>query len=682
MLDKPKAVIIAEIGNTITRVTLVDTVAGESRMIGQAEVSSTTEPPYENAVIGILEAAAQISELTGRQLLQNDGTLLMPQTSERDGVSSVIALTSAAGMMGLVITAVASEVSARSAIHASRATYTSVLQVVTLDDSAKGTQSNDASWIERQVQALVGLRPDVVLMTGGLDGGTEDALVRLAHIVGLTALNMRVDADGQQRHDVAARPVIFAGNNAAREQVIESLSGRAELTIVDNVRPVLEVERLDPARRALNRRYNEQILPKLPGMAVLRRISTRPLCTVSDAMGLITRFIAQQYQRATLTLDAGSAHTAAYLSSQDRYSPAVLGGIGTGYSAGAVLAERGLAAIMRWLPFPISERDLTHWVLNKMLRPHVLPTTREDVLIEHAIAREALALALWALWDERPGASYDLVVASGGVLAHAPHPGLAALTILDALQPDLDQTELAVELHLDTLGLVAACGALAFADSEAALSLLERDMLNNMPLATCVVALGGGRSGETAIEAELLPVSGSARRVTVRHGQIACLALPPGQKGTLTLRPSGGVRVGLNAPGKEVASRLAAISGSALGVIIDARGRPLRLPEAPIERQQLLWDWLTALGVESGPLPYAAAEPLPEILTEILAPALSPAADNDVPMPPDAPARATQPRPAASPPTPEPATEVDSLARLRQTVEAPKKRGLFGRNKD
>src|SRR6185295_3625292 len=195
-----------------------------------------------------------------------------------------------------------------------------------------------------------------------------------------------------------------------------------------------------------------------------------------------------------------------------------------------------------------------------------------------------------------------------------------------------DQTELAVELHLDTLGLLGACGALAFVDPSSALMLLERDLLSNTPLATCVVALGGGRVGETAIEAELVTVSGGARRVTVRHGQIGCLGLPPGQKGTLTLRPAGGVRIGLNAPGKEVASRLAAIGGSALGVIIDARGRPLRLPDAPIERQQLLWDWLTALGVESGPLPYAAADPLPEIL----APPPPPITDGAVPIPSDA----------------------------------------------
>src|ERR1051325_7526636 len=167
MQHKPSATLVAEVGSVTTRVPLVDTVDGEARLIGQAEVSSTTEPPYENAVIGILEAAEQISEATGRQLLQN-GSLVMPETSERDGVSSIVALTSATGLMGVVIAAVASEVSARSALRASRSTYSSVLQVVTLDDSARAADGQDTSWIERQVRTLIGLRPDVVFITGGL----------------------------------------------------------------------------------------------------------------------------------------------------------------------------------------------------------------------------------------------------------------------------------------------------------------------------------------------------------------------------------------------------------------------------------------------------------------------------------------------------------------------------------
>ncbi|HEX5689916.1 MAG TPA: glutamate mutase L, partial [Roseiflexaceae bacterium] len=323
MSNEMGAVLVAEVGASITRVTLVDTVANEARLIGQAEVSTTIEPPYENALIGILEATARLSENTGRQLLESDGSLLMPQTTERDGVSKVVVLTSAAGLMGVVITAVASEVSARSALRAARATYTSILQIVTLDDAARTAGGQDTSWIERQVQSLIGVRPDVVLMTGGLDGGVEDALVRLSHIVGLTAQNTYVDASGQQRHDIAARPVIFAGNSNARDRVIEALSGRAELTVVDNVRPSLEEERLDPARQALIRRYAEYILPQLPGMSSLRRLAS--VHTAAESAGLMTRFIAERDGRAALALDIGSASTSAHLVGDGRYSPVVLG---------------------------------------------------------------------------------------------------------------------------------------------------------------------------------------------------------------------------------------------------------------------------------------------------------------------------------------------------------------------
>jgi hypothetical protein len=667
MAQKSGATLVAEIGSVTTRATLVDLVDGEMRLIGQVSVPSTTEPPLENAVIAILEAATQLSEMTGRQLMR-DGSLLMPQTHERDGIDRVVAVTSASPTMGVVIAAVASEVSARSAARASRATYTTVLQTVTLDDAASGAAGHDSSWIERQVQSLMDLQPDLVVIAGGLEEGAQDALVRLAHIVGLTAFSSRVDADGQQRQDVTKRKVIFAGNSRARERVIEALSSRADLQVIDNVRPALETERLEPARQAVTKLYNENLLSALPGASALRRISSAPLASASDATGLITRFIGE-HGRATLTLDCGSANTAAYLASQGRYSPYVFGGIGTGYGIGGVLAERGVAAIARWLPFPIGERALTHWLLNKMLRPQTLPVTREDILIEHAVAREALGLAIAALRDERPDVAYDYVVAGGGVLANAPHPGLAALTILDALQPRDDESVLAVELHLDTLGLIASCGALAFSNPDAALTLFERDLLNNTPLATCVVALGGGRLGEPAVEAELREAGGNVQRISVAHGQIGRLPLTPGRKAQLTLRPAGGVRIGRNAPGSEVASDVAAIGGSALGVIIDARGRPLRLPSEAPARRQLLWDWMVALGAASGPLPYAADAPEPE-------PAPAPETNGNITY--AEPAAVAAPPPPARPAN-EPVALAGDLDKLRQTVEEPKKGGFFRR---
>jgi hypothetical protein len=564
-------------------------------------------------------------------------------------------------------------VSARSALRASRATYTNVLQTVTLDDAAGVAAGNDSSWIERQVQTLLSLRPDLVIIAGGLEDGATDSLVRLAHIVGLTAFSSRIDADGQQRQDIARRTVIFAGNSHAREAVIDALSGRADLSLVENVRPTLELERLEPARQAIVKLYNDAFLPNVPGAQALRRLSRAPLSTSCDATGLITRFVAERDGRDTLVLDCGSASSAAYLASQGRYTPAIRGGIGTGYGIGSVLAERGVAAIARWLPFPISERELTHWLLNKMLRPQTLPVTREDVLIEHAVAREALSIALAAMRDERPTAPYDYVLAGGGVLANAPHPGLAALTILDALQPRADDTVRLVELHLDALGLIPACGALAFSDADAALALFERDLLGNVPLATCVVALGGGRPGETAIEAEIKEVGGETRRVVVQHGQIGRLALSPGRSGTLMVQPADGVRIGSNPAGKQALSNPGEIRGSALGVIIDARGRPLRLPDDPLARQQRLWDALVGLGIESGPLPYGVAEPLPAMSMPVESTNGSITFVEPV-------APAVVSAPSSQPPEAEAPQALDrDLAKLRQTVEEPKKGGFLRR---
>lgn len=672
MASEPGAVLVVEIGSVATRAVLVDAVDGVARLIGLAEVPSTTEQPYEDATLAIRDAVEQIAATTGRHLL-HEGQLLMPQNAERDGINAVVATTSAAGYMSLVVAAVSSDISARSARHASHATYTSVLQTITLNDTAEPGESRDLTWIERQVQRLVGLRPDVVLLAGGLEDGAEQPLVRLAHIIGLTSSG--AFDDERLPAGVGTRHVIFAGNSQGREHVIEALSQKAALRVVDNLRPSLEVEQLEPARQALAQLYDEQQLPMLPGMAALRRLCAAPVRTVAEATGLVTRFLAEQYKLDVLTLDVGAAHTAAYLCSQGQFSPAVLGGVGVSYGIGTLLAERGPAAISRWLPFVISEQELVQRLLNKMLRPYAIPVTREDVLIDHALAREALRMALDVLSDERGDAAYNMVLLRGGVPAHAPHPGFAALLALDALQPGTEESAFAVTLHLDGLNLLAACGALALYDADAAFSLIDQDLLANTPLATCVAVLSSGRAHGVAVEAELEIVGGEQRKIRVEHGQIGRIPLAVGQRARLILRPTSGVRIGHNAPGKEVSSAIAEIGGSVLGVIIDARGRPLRLPEQNAARQRALWDWLQALGAVSGPLPYEVAhDEVPERMAE--EPPAEESSDAEQPSAGEQSSTDGPPAPVMPPPDASP-IETD-LAKLRQTVEnPPPKKGWF-----
>ena len=71
-------------------------------------------------------------------------------------------------------------------------------------------------------------------------------------------------------------------------------------------------------------------------------------------------------------------------------------GIGVGPGVGAILQKVGIQRIARWLPFDISEDELRQYVLNRMLHPHVLPTTQRDLLISQAFAREAIILTMEA----------------------------------------------------------------------------------------------------------------------------------------------------------------------------------------------------------------------------------------------------------------------------------------------
>ncbi|RMD73170.1 MAG: hypothetical protein D6823_13845, partial [Chloroflexi bacterium] len=64
-----RAILVVEIGSVTTRVSLIDQVDGESRLIGQAETLTSCELPYQNIFFAIQEATAQIADLTSRQLL-------------------------------------------------------------------------------------------------------------------------------------------------------------------------------------------------------------------------------------------------------------------------------------------------------------------------------------------------------------------------------------------------------------------------------------------------------------------------------------------------------------------------------------------------------------------------------------------------------------------------------------
>jgi hypothetical protein len=79
----------------------------------------------------------------------------------------------------------------------------------------------------------------------------------------------------------------------------------------------------------------------------------------------------------------------------------------------------------------------------------------------------------------------------------------------------------------------------------------------------------------------------------VKQGNLEVLQLPYGQTGRIQLQPLHRFDVGMGAPGRGGGLR---VMGGTFGVIIDARGRPLSLPDDCSRRQELFKKWLWTLG--------------------------------------------------------------------------------------
>jgi hypothetical protein len=183
-----------------------------------------------------------------------------------------------------------------------------------------------------------------------------------------------------------------------------------------------------------------------------------------------------------------------------------------------------------------------------------------------------------------------VILGSGGVLENAPHPAMAALILLDALQPAG-----ITSMVLDSAQLAGALGGVAALDPAAAGEVAALDAVVPQ-LATVISLTGEIQIGQPAVRVSLEDASGSRTVAEVMGGTLAYLPLAPGAQATLGLYPAAGVDAGLG-PGQH-AQASEAVEGGTLGVLVDARGRPLRLPDDDDERQRSLYAWRQALGLD------------------------------------------------------------------------------------
>ncbi|MGH2628333.1 MAG: glutamate mutase L, partial [Anaerolineales bacterium] len=451
----------------------------------------------------------------------------------------------------------------------------------------------DPRRVEQQVDDLLRAQPEVILMVGGTDGGATDSVLRLTDVVGLAVELM---PEGHRPR------LVFAGNRRLGAAVNERLSGRAPVTITPNIRPSLELEDLGPTRAKLGEVVTELRSLRVSGFDELRQWSGGYFAPAAESLGRIVRYMSQIYgpEKGVLGIDLGAGHTTVAAAFGGELRLAVHTDIGMGSSLRGLLENDGTGRAMHWLPAEISEAAFLDYVHNKILHPATIPGEPEELHLEYALARQCIRtsfLRARTSWPRLKGSlgpsvtpPLEPIVVSGATFGRAPRPGFAALAVLDSIQPTGITT-----LVLDPHNLLSCLGVVAGAVPLAAVQVLESGSFAN--LGTVVSPVGRSKPGRPVMR-YVLERDGGDQRVegVARFGQVLVLPLDQGQQGKLTLRPVRAFDVGFGGPGKAGAVR---VTGGAVGLILDTRGRPLELTHDPVKRREQNTKWLWDIGALS-----------------------------------------------------------------------------------
>ncbi|MCC7262071.1 MAG: glutamate mutase L [Candidatus Latescibacteria bacterium] len=586
-----EVIIATDCGSTTTKAILIEKKDGVYRQTFRGEAPTTVEAPFEDVTRGVLNAIQEVEELSGRQIL--DGERIITPAQGQRGVDIYISTSSAGGGLQMMVGGVVQSMTAESAQRCALGAGAIVMDVLA---------ANDGRLPHQKIERIRQLRPDMVLLSGGTDGGTVSHVVELAEFIAA--------ADPRPRFGVGFKlPVIYAGNREAQGAVQEVLGGKTALTVTENIRPVLERENLGPARQAIHDLFLEHVMAEAPGYRKLMEWTGAPVMPTPAAVGQIIQTIARQQGINVVGVDIGGATTDVFSVFGEVFNRTVSANLGMSYSIGNVLASAGLENILRWAPFDIEEAALRDRIKNKMIRPTTIPQLLEELQLEQAIAREALRLAfvqhrelavelkgvqaertLSDVFSQSGGGeslvsmmALDLLVGSGGVLSHAPRRAQTAAMLIDAFQPE-GVTRLAV----DSIFMMPHLGVLSTVSERAATEVFERDCL--IYLGTCIAPKGSGKPGEVCATYELsLPRGPQAGELRV--GQLLRFSLEG--EAEVVLRPGRNWDVGAG-PGQEVRTR---VRGGETGLVLDGRGRPIRFAEHSAERVAQIKAWDQALEV-------------------------------------------------------------------------------------
>ncbi|MCL2153176.1 MAG: methylaspartate mutase accessory protein GlmL [Oscillospiraceae bacterium] len=454
-----EAVLLIDFGSTYTKVTAVD--IGQQRLIGSASSRTTVETDVAD---GLASALAEMEKQTGRL-----------EFSKR------LACSSAAGGLRMVACGLVPELTAKAASLASLGAGAKVVRVY----SYYITES-DAMEIET-------ISPDILLLTGGTDGGNTECIVNNAAVLA----DMSADF-----------PIIIAGNRSCSSQVMRILKHR-QAYLCDNVMPSLDTLNIEPARQMIREIFLQRIV-HAKGLShtgqLLDGILMPTPAAVLDGVELLANGVGEEPGIGELlAVDVGGATTDVFsVATGSPHNAEVIykglpepfikrtveGDIGMRRSAPGIVEAVGISRVAKLAG--LSEETTRNHLDRLATHSDALPQNPESKALDFALAALAVETATLrhagTLTETytAAGRAYiqtgkdltyiDKLVMTGGALLHSERQEeLASFAMRSDLYPQSLRPKQA-ELFVDSRYILSAMGLLSSYEPRTALNILKTNL--------------------------------------------------------------------------------------------------------------------------------------------------------------------------------------------------------------
>jgi hypothetical protein len=439
------------------------------------------------------------------------------------------------------------------------------------------------------IESLLEARPGILFLTGGEDSGAEAPLTRWIEVIRLLCRVLPKEIE----------PVVFFAGNPKLEPIVRRrLEPICRLVILPNLQPM--VNELDdiPSKIAISHHIISQSMKEVPEFQGLSQLVGNQIGTRGSGVDRMVRFLSRLQghrpglEKKVIAIDIGADSTLV-----------CAGNNGQTVGFRHPLCEDDLAtyladatrSVYQWTAAPVDREGVASFLAKQTLYPEIIPQTLPELALSQSLARFKIRSTMLGLVERVDGFPYhaekgligafDQVIASGAALTNAPTHGQAMLMLMDGLQPWRETLFI-----LDSAQILPLLGLLGELDPLLPVHLLDSGAFLN--LGTVIPVVSAVAEGMIVLQVDVSLASGKRYDLAVPKGSLRRLIVPSGERVTLTLDPIPNADVG-GGPGVQ---RQITVKAGSLGVVIDARGRPLFLPVDDDERLEKLRHWLWTLG--------------------------------------------------------------------------------------